>query len=145
MLKREIFFNAVGRKMIFPFYLPNLHDISRTGKDDLTVLKKTMMIYRVFTMFNESLPCLLSTEKFWFWTFQRWKIRSFLILKVDVGWYFIHHGMPCLLITEKNLILNFSEIGSTKFLYPKCWCKMIFYLAWNTIFIDQSKNLVFDF
>ena len=84
------------------------------------------MIYWVFTMFNESLPCLLSMEKFWFWTFQRRKIRSFLIPKTDVGWYFLYHGMPCLLITEKNLILNFSEIGSMEFIYPKCWCKMIF-------------------
>ena len=30
----------LGRKMIFPQYLRNLHDISRNEKDDISVLKK---------------------------------------------------------------------------------------------------------
>ena len=35
----------VGKKMIFPYNLRNLHDILRTEKDDLSVLKKIIRGY----------------------------------------------------------------------------------------------------
>ena len=43
ILKRRSFsMQEVGRKMIFLYYLLNLHDISRTEKGDISVLKKAV-------------------------------------------------------------------------------------------------------
>ena len=38
--KRSFSMQELGRKMIFPQYLRNLHDISRNEKDNISVLKK---------------------------------------------------------------------------------------------------------
>ena len=58
---------------------------------------------------------LLTTEKFLFWTFQRWEIRSFFETKswwkYDIGWLL------------KVLVLNISEMENTVFFEPKSWWK----------------------
>ena len=38
--RRSFSMQEVGRKMIFPQYLQNLHDILRNEKDNISVLKK---------------------------------------------------------------------------------------------------------
>ena len=38
--RRSFSTHEVGKKMIFPLYLGNLHDISRNQKNDTSVLKK---------------------------------------------------------------------------------------------------------
>ena len=64
---------------------------------------------------------LLSTEKFLFWTFREWKIRSFLRQKVDGKMIFTSHW--------KVIVLNFYVIGYTIFFQPKSWCKVNIWLV----------------
>ena len=53
----------------------------------------------------------LITVKFYFWTFQRLKIRSFVSQKVDGNMIFTNYW--------KVLLLNFSKMGNTVFFWAK--------------------------
>ena len=65
------------------------------------------------------IPCLLSTEKFLFWTFRRWKIRSFFDPK---SWWKMIFSLACnIMFTkyEKVLDLKFLGMENTVFFWSK--------------------------
>ena len=81
---------GVARKIIFPYYRRNLHDILRNEKHDISVLKKKKRTIRwYFLNFSEmekyglfwakklmEMWYLLITEMLLFRIFQEWEIRS---------------------------------------------------------------------
>ena len=72
---------------------------------------------------------LLITEKFLFWTFREWEIRSFLRQKVDRKMIFTDYWKILVLGHQNALVLNFSVMGNTVFFYPKIWRKDNIYLV----------------
>ena len=58
---------------------------------------------------------LLIAEKFLFWTFWSWEIRSFLSQEVDGKMIFIGYW--------EVLVLNFSVMENTVYFQPKIWWK----------------------
>ena len=61
--------------------------------------------------------CLLITEKFWFWTFPRWKYSTLLIQKV--------YGKMIFTDYWKILVLNFSVTGNKSFFSQNVDGKMV--------------------
>ena len=155
----------IGRKMIFFYYLRNLHDVIRNEKDDLSVLKNgdkitfslvsnamltgyqkvlvlksSEMENRVFFRAKKLMKrwYLLNTEKFLFWTFWRWEIGLFVNQKFDEKMIFTDQW--------KVLVLKFLEMGNTVFFEPESWWKYdIYWLLKSSCFevFDDGKYSVF--
>ena len=136
-------------KMIFLWYLRDLHDIMRNENNDLSVLKTTTTTKKQQQQKNDKMilslawiPCLLITKKLLFWNFWRLKIRSFLEpkswWKYDIYWLlksscfklfgdgkygpFLSQKVDGnVIFTDywKVLVLSFSEMGNTVFLWAK--------------------------
>ena len=60
-----------------------------------------------------------SWESSCFELFGEGKYGLLFIQKVDVGWYFLPHGIPCFFDYGKVLVLKFSEMGNTAFFWFK--------------------------
>ena len=86
----------------------------------------------------------MSTEKFLFWTFWRWGIRSFFDPQRWCKMIFLLAWNTIFSDSWKPLVLNFLDKENTIFFDPKNWCNMLFYLAWNSIFTDYLNVLVFN-
>ena len=102
------FWAKVDGNMIFTDYWKVLvFMLSRMGNTVFSWAKKLMERWY-----------LLITEKVLFWTFQWWKIRSFLSQEVDKKIIFTRYG--------EVLDLNFSAMGNTVFFSAKMlmgrWC-----------------------
>ena len=78
---------------------------------------------------SHGIPCFLNSEKFLFWTFRRWKIRSFFDSKSWCKMIFSSAWNTMFFEYWKVLVLNFSEIGSTVFFDLKSWLKVDFFLV----------------
>ena len=97
----------VHRKIIFPWYLRNCHDILRTEKYDLSFLKRRKD------------DILLSIEHHFYWLLKssciqllgNKKMRSFFSQNIDGKMIFTDYW--------KILGLNFTEMGNTVFFWAK--------------------------
>ena len=70
---------------------------------------------------------LLVTEKFLFWTFWWWEIRSFLDKRLIERWYLLVTETFLFWATKKFLFLNFPVMGNTVFFFSlKIGVKIIF-------------------
>ena len=91
------------------------------------------------------IPCFLITEKFLFWTFQGWEIRSsfnsrsWCKMTFPSAWntIFFEHG--------KVLVLNFSGIGKTVFFWSKKLIESWYFLGSFELFmiLQNLGNIVF--
>ena len=106
---------------------------------------------------------LLITEKFLFWSFREWEIRSFLSQKVagsflifpDIYWLqrsscfnLFGHGKHGIFLSQKGdgkmiftgywklLVLIFSGMGNTVFFGPKIWWKDDITGCWEVLVLN---------
>ena len=86
---------------------------------NFSVMGKTVF-YSVKTLMERWY--LLVTEKFLFWTFRWWEVRSFMqSKKVDGKMIFTGYS--------EVLVLNFSVMENTAFFQPKSWWKDDIYVV----------------
>ena len=96
------------------------------GKYSLFWAKKLMEIWY-----------LLITEKFLFWTFREWEIRSFLRQKVNEKVIFTDYW--------NVLVLNFSGMENTVFFKAKTWCKDDIYWLLKSSCFELFDDGKYDF
>ena len=100
----------IGRKMIFFYYLRNLHDVIRNKKDDLSVLKKGDKI--TFSLVSNAM--LTGYQKVLVLKSSEMENRVFFrAKKLMKRWYFTEHW--------KVPLLDFLKMGNRSFCEPKIW------------------------
>ena len=117
-------------------------ELFRNGKYGLLLIQKVDVRWYVL---QHGIPCFLNREKFLFWTFRRWQIRSSFDSK---SWYkiiFSSAWNAMFFEYGKVLVSNFLEIGNTVFFWSKKLMESWYFLGifeLFMIFLDLG-NMVF--
>ena len=135
MVKRNISLYERKKEIITKTWI--FHERKSSYYEKVLVLNFSEMWNTVFFWFTKlmyedlqhGIPCFLNMEKFLFWTFQRWEIRSSFDSKSWCKMIFSSSWNTIFFEYGKVLGLNFSEIGNMVFFYLKSWWKVDIFLV----------------